>query len=133
MFLPPRCPFTGCPNHAQPEGRFYIRRGYYSTKSKSRPIPRFQCRGCGRRFSRQTFRHDYRDKKPHLNTPVIENLCSGVGLRQGARIVGLTRRNYAMKARKIERTGRALDTNLLVRAGEVDRAAPRDAGAHART
>ena len=125
MFTPPRCPHSTCSAHAEPRTNFFIRIGTYRTKSKPRPISRFRCRTCLRSFSRQTFRHDYRDKKPHLNVRVVELLCSGVGLRQGARIVGLTRRNFAMKARKIQVTAAALDTNLLERAGHVDQASPR--------
>ncbi len=79
MFEPPRCPYAACSMHTAPTPAFFIRRGYYRSKVKPHPIPRFQCRRCGRRFSRQTFRHDYRDKKPYLNEEVIKWLCSGVG------------------------------------------------------
>lgn len=126
MFEPPRCPHVQCPMHSDPTPSFFIRRGYYRSSVKPHPIPRFQCRGCRRRFSRQTFRHDYRDKKPYLNAQVIEWICSGVGYRQSARMIRLTRRNLVNKARKIQRTMGALGTNLLERAGEVDRQAPRD-------
>ena len=125
MFTPPRCPNTSCPMHAAPDGNFFVRGGFYQSRVKAQPIPRFRCRKCLRRFSRQTFRHDYRDKKPHLNISVIEMLCSGVGYRQTARVVGLTRRNLVNKARKIQRTVGALDRNLLDRAGAVDAASPR--------
>jgi transposase-like protein len=111
--------------HAAPVAGFYIRRGFYSSSVKAHPIPRFRCRHCNRGFSRQTFRHDYRDKKPYLNVQVVELLCSGVGYRQSARIVRMTRRNLLNKARKIQRTVRALDTNLLRRAGEIEQVSPR--------
>ena len=124
MFEPPRCPNEPCPMHAAPEGRFYIRRGYYHAQCRAHPVPRFQCRTCGRNFSRQTFRHDYRDIKPHLNARVVEWLCSGVGYRQSARMLGLTRRNLVNKARKIQRTMGALDRNLLERGGDLDRERP---------
>jgi transposase-like protein len=124
MFSPPRCPNRDCPMHADPAPDFYIRKGFYSSGVKAQPVQRFRCRDCQRGFSRQTFRHDYRDKKPHLNVRIVEHLCSGVGYRQTARIVCMTRRNVLNKARKIQRTAKALDTNLLHRAGEVDRAAP---------
>ena len=127
MFQPPRCPYEACAMHSAPTPDFYIRRGSYSSSVKSHPIPRFECRECRRRFSRQTFRHDYRDKKPHANVRIVELLCSGVGYRQSARIVGLTRRNLEQKARKIQRTVGALDTNLLECAGRADAASPRKA------
>ena len=127
MFQPPCCPYEGCPMHTAPTEDFYIRRGTYRNMSKPHPVQRFECRECHRRFSRQTFRHDYRDKKPHLNVRVVESLCSGVGYRQTARILGLTRGSLERKARKIQRTVGALDTNLLERAGQLDTEAPRRA------
>jgi hypothetical protein len=78
-------------------------------------VPRFCCKSCGRYFSRQTFRADYRDHKPHLNYKVIELLCSGVGFRQAARVLGLTRNCLEAKARKISRNARLLDLNLKAR------------------
>lgn len=126
MFQPPRCPNAHCQMHLAPEPGFFIRRGSYRSSVKPHPIPRFRCRVCAKGFSRQTFRHDYRDRKPHLNVRVMEELCSGVGYRQSARIVGLTRRNFVNKARKIQRTAGKLDMNLLARAGEVDQASPRE-------
>ena len=124
MFQPPRCPHRDCPQHAAPGAHFYTRHGSYIAKIRPRPIPRFRCRTCQRSFSRQTFRHDYRDHKPHLNVRVIQELTSGVGYRQTARIVGLTRRNLINKARKIQRTAQLLDQNLLQSAGDLDRAHP---------
>lgn len=124
MFKPPRCPHKDCPCHHSSSGRFYTRHGTYTAKIRPRPIPRFRCRSCERTFSRQTFRHDYRDRKPHLNVRVIQELTSGVGYRQTARIVGLTRRNLLNKARKIQRTAQYLDQNLMQRAADRDRASP---------
>lgn len=124
MFEPPRCPNPGCAMHTEPEPDFYRPRGSYRSSVKAHPIPRFRCLHCLRSFSRQTFRHDYRDKKPHLNVRVVEFLCSGVGYRQTARMVRMTRNNLEAKARKIQRTMGDLDTNLITRAGDVDRRNP---------
>lgn len=125
MFEPPRCPSEACPMHASPTPRFFIRRGFYRSSVKPHPIPRFSCRECGKGFSRQTFRHDYRDHKPYWNVAVVEWICSGVGYRQTARMIHLTRRNLVNKARKIQRTMSALNTNLLERAGQIDREKPK--------
>ena len=76
------------------------------------PVPRFRCSACGRTFSRQTFRADYYDHKPHLNAPLLINLISGVGLRQSSRTLNLTRRCTELKARKIARHLRRLNLNL---------------------
>jgi transposase-like protein len=115
MFEPPFCPNRACPRFRDPAGRFYVRRGAYRAKCRREPVPRFRCKTCARWFSRQTFRGDYRDHKPALNMAVLTHLCSGVGLRHTARMVGLTRRNLVNKARKLARVGVAADRNLQVR------------------
>ena len=124
MFEPPRCPNSACPKHASPSPKFYVRRGAFRARCRPHPTPRFQCRTCRKWFSRQTFRADYHDRKPHLNVSVIRYLCSGVGFRQTARMLGLTRRNLEAKARKISRNTGWLDHNLKVRAAAIDAAHP---------
>ena len=76
-------------------------------------MPRFLCKVCGRGFSRQTFRLDYRDKRPHANVPLFQLLTSGVGLRQAARVIGLDAHAVQKKFRKIARHMRLLNRNLL--------------------
>lgn len=112
MFTPPRCPYVACAMHAAPVGRFYIRRGYYRPLCRSHAVPRFRCKTCGRTFSRQTFRMDYRDHKPEVNHFAFALLCSGLGLRQTARLVQMTPRNLELKFRKIGRHCRRLNRNL---------------------
>lgn len=115
MFEPPRCPRTDCPRHADPGPAFYTRHGAYRALCRPHPIPRFRCKTCRRTFSRQTFRADCGDHKPHLNARVIQVLCSGVGLRQSARILSLTRRSLEAKSRKISRNASWLDKNVKAR------------------
>lgn len=112
MFQPPRCPHADCPRHDDPTSDFCAPFGSYQPRCRPRPVPRFRCRTCRRTFSRQTFRADYRDKKPHLNAPVVELLCSGVGLRQTGRLVGLSPGCVELKFRKLARHAAALDRNL---------------------
>jgi hypothetical protein len=76
-------------------------------------VPRFKCRVCGRGFSRQTFRLDYRDKRPELNAPLFGLLASGVGLRQAARVLRMGVGPVQRKFRKIGRHLRMLNRNLL--------------------
>ena len=113
MFTPPRCPYTDCIRHRRPGNTpFFVRRGSYHAQCRSEPVPRFSCRSCYRRFSRQTFRSDYRDHKPHANAFVIALLTSGVGLRQSARVIGLSRQGLVAKFRKVARHLGRLDRNL---------------------
>ena len=112
MFQPPRCPNRACPQHHHPTPRFYVRRGSYRPRCRSRPVPRFRCRICKRGFSRQTFRADYRDHRPSLNAPLFLLLASGMGLRQAARNLALSPRCTELKARKLARHLRRLNLNL---------------------
>jgi len=112
MFLPPRCPYSDCSMHRAPEGRFYYRHGTYRSRARAHPVPRFLCRICRRTFSRQTFRADYRDRRPDLNAALYRLLNSGVGLRQSARLLGLSRQCTEEKFRKIAPHCRGLNLNL---------------------
>ena len=112
MFKPARCPYSICSNHLSPTPNFYQRFGSYIASCRSHPVPRFRCRACQRTFSRQTFRADYRDKKPYLNARLAILLVSGVGLRQSARQLPLTRSCLELKARKLARHARHLNLRL---------------------
>lgn len=112
-FVPPRCPNEDCSHHEKPAPKFWIRKGYYQPRCRSEPVPRYRCRGCRRGFSRQTFRHDYRDRKPHCNELLFRLLVSGVGLRQSGRQVGLVVQSVQGKMRKFARTCRGMHANLM--------------------
>lgn len=114
-FVPPRCPNTSCQQHRSPESRFYWRHGSYVARCRSEPVPRFRCRYCRKGFSRQTFRHDYRDRRPDANVLLFQLLASGVGLRQSTRVTGLRPTSVQKKMRKMGRTFRWLHRNLCTR------------------
>ena len=67
QFVPPRCPNPCCSNHLAPQDKFFRRKGYYAPRCRLERVPRFVCLTCRRWFSRQTFRHDYRDRRPDCN------------------------------------------------------------------
>lgn len=116
MFTPPRCPHPTCLAHNiehLDDAAFFIRKGSYKPKCRAQSVPRFGCRFCRRTFSRQTFRHDYRDHKPHLNASLFSLLASGLGLRQSGRLLRLSRRCTELKARKISAHLARLCRNLL--------------------
>lgn len=112
MFVPPRCPNPDCAHHRNPFGRFFVRRGHYLAACRPEPQPRFLCKGCRRSFSRQTFRHDYRDRKPAWNEFLFSMLCSGVGLRQIGRLTELDIHTVQDKKKKLACTMRGLQRNL---------------------
>jgi len=92
MFEPCRCPNTSCRYHRTPVAGFCVHKGFYQPRCRHYPVPRFRCRGCRRSFSRQTFRADYRQKKPYLNATFLDLMVSCVGLRPAARVLRVARR-----------------------------------------
>ena len=78
-------------------------------------MQRFRCKGCRRTFSSQTFRIDYRDRRPEHNELLLTFLFSGVGLRQSGRNLGLSVHAVQKKFRKLARHLRLLNRNLLVK------------------
>ena len=112
MFQPPRCPNSECPRHFDPQPDFCIRHGYYHPRCRSHRVPRFRCKSCGKGFSRQTFRADYRDHRPDLNATVFMMLASGLGLRQVSRLVHMSLECTAAKFHKIATHLRHLNANL---------------------
>jgi len=112
MFKPPFCPYRACSGHSSPSQTFCVRHGKYSPTCRPHPVQRYRCRTCGRTFSRQTFRADYRDHRPDLNPRLFELLASGIGLRQSARTLRLSLRCTELKFRKIARHLRRLNLNL---------------------
>ncbi len=99
--------------HAAPRPGFWKSRGSYSVKCRRDPIPRFCCRICKRGFSFQTFRVDYRDHRPHDNPALFLLLTSGIGLRQAGRLLRMNSGTLQRKFRKLGRTLRRLNRNLL--------------------
>lgn len=116
VFVPPRCPFPSCSCHTRPIARFYRREGTYSPRCRSHPVPRFRCLTCSRKFSRQTFRTDYRQRKPHLNPLFLRLMVSCVGQRQAARVLQVARRTVERRFRWLARHASHSHENLLRKA-----------------
>ena len=113
MFRPPCCPYPDCRFHLLPRGDFCIRDGRYFPLCRSHPVQRFRCRRCERSFSRQTFRADYRQKKPHINAPFLRLMVSCVGQRQAAQVLQIARRTVEHRFRWLARHAEAFHRNRL--------------------
>lgn len=111
-FTPPRCPNRSCSMFASPVPGFCVGHGRYKPKCRKEPVPRFLCKTCGRSFSRQTFRHDYRDHRPDLNATLFQLLTSSVGLRQVSRLLRCGVRCPQQKLAKMGLTLAGLRDNL---------------------
>ena len=113
MFEPVRCPHRACEFHLNPRPRFFVRDGSYRALCRSHKVPRFRCRGCGRGFSRQTFRADRRQKKPSINAACLDLLVSCVGMRQAARVLKVARRTVERRFAWLARQAALFQANRL--------------------
>jgi transposase-like protein len=104
-FLPSFCPFEGCQSHADLAGFRFRRAGSYRRACDQRHVERFVCRACQRRFSSQTFRLDYRFRKPQVDGWILRCFVSKVTHRQTARILKINRKTVQ---RRLLRFGPAL-------------------------
>ena len=95
-FHPPKCPYPHCSSRSRKSLRFR-HRGSYRRACDGRTVLRFECLDCRRSFSTQTFRLDYRLRRPTLWVEVFEQLISKVTLRQIARIHHCSRKSIAQR------------------------------------
>jgi biotin operon repressor len=61
----------------------------------------------------QTFRLDYRHRRPELDHPIFDDLVSKVSHRQTARMLGTTRRTVERRVRRFGAHGREFHARLL--------------------
>ena len=87
QFTPRVCPSPACPSHTG-EAFQFRRKGTFDRKVDLRVVQRFKCMTCGKGFSSQTFRVDYRLHHPWLPLGVFQGLVSKTTLRQTARNLG---------------------------------------------
>ena len=93
-FRPDRCPRPDCPSKSSGHQRWCFK-GRFLRACDGRFVQRFLCLECQRTFSTQTFRLDYRLKKPRLNLSLLGPFISKVTHRQAARILGCSRGTVA--------------------------------------
>jgi len=98
-FLPSHCPFPACDHHQVEAGFRFQRHGSYRRRQDGRCVQRFRCLACGRRFSAQSFRLDYRQQKARINVPLLGCLVSKVSHRQTARILRIDRKTVHRRLR----------------------------------
>ena len=91
-FTPHYCPYDCCPSRTGSTAFRCHRRGTYLRACDGRRVPRFHCQGCGRTFSSQTYRVDFRWRLPRLHIDLARMLVSKVTRRQAARILEVNRK-----------------------------------------
>ena len=117
QFQPAFCPCVS-PECATRPSFQYQRRGSFTRACDGRRVQRFQCKSCKRTFSTQTFRVDYRLRRPALDRKIFGALISKVTQRQAARDLHCDR---GMIARRVEVFGqhcREFHERLMLERGQ---------------
>ena len=91
------CPNEECKQHTNPDEDFYIKKGSFITKYNHQPVPRYQCKTCGTKFSSHTFRDTFLQKKPYLNQQVFELYASCTTLNRLAKVLRCNRKTVVRK------------------------------------
>lgn len=99
-FRPKSCPHAECPSHSG-SAFTWRRRGAYERLCDHRVVPRFECLTCNRGFSEQTFRFNYRLKRPELLALFFVDRISKVTHRQSARNHACARSTEERQFRKL--------------------------------
>jgi hypothetical protein len=84
-YSPRHCPNAACPSRTSATSFEFQKKGRYLREVDRRSVQRFQCSVCGRCFSSQTFRIDYRYHRPRLHLVLFPRLVAKCSLRQAAR------------------------------------------------
>lgn len=102
------CPNAKCQHHKDgAEGFRYIKKGYFKTQWNRQPVPRYQCKNCGKFFSASTMKPlVYRQKKPKVAGEVFKFYASGVSQRRLAICLGVNRKTVVRKFLMLARQAR---------------------------
>ena len=119
MSKPTVCPNPECKCHSEPVEKFYIKKGYYTTKHNHQPVPRYKCKTCGKYFSSHTFSDIYKQKKPELNEIVYKEYCSNVSLNRLAKNFKVNRKTIVRKFLFMAQKARNIHDNLL-KTGKIE-------------
>jgi len=91
------CPNVACQNHVDPPTGFYRKKGYRTAKHNHQPVPRYQCKTCGRKFCATQFKALRGHHRPDLNPRIFELAVSGVSMRRMVLLLRCSKRTIAQK------------------------------------
>lgn len=93
----PVCPTTDCANHTNPPRGFYRKKGYRKPQHNHQPVPVYQCKACGRKFSATQIKPIRGQHRPDLNAEVFKLAVSGVSMRRMGVLLGCSKRTVQRK------------------------------------
>ena len=116
-FQPRACPRPDCSSRSSGHQRWCFK-GRFTRECDGRTVQRFLCLECRRTFSTQTFRVDYRLRKPQLNRSLFGLFVSKVTHRQAARVLGCSRATVAHRLRLLGQHCKSFHRSRLARAAK---------------
>lgn len=99
-FQPPSCPNFACPSRRDAVPFRWQRRGSFRRACDGKLVCRYHCLACRKGFSTQTFRVDFRLKKPRIDDAIFASFVSKVSHRQCARMLGVKRATVERRLRR---------------------------------
>lgn len=114
-FTPPFCPYPECGSRSSSQVFTWYRRGSFRRKCDGRYVARFSCKTCGRRFSFQTYRFDYRWRIPRLHRQLFHLFVAKVTMRQMARMLNVRRPTVERRLLRLGEHCRRLHRDFLDR------------------
>lgn len=109
----PRCPNPACVHHTDPPAGFYRKKGYRRAKHNHQPVPRYQCKACGKYFCGTQTLPSQGHHRPELNHQVLALAVSGVSLRRMAMVLGCSRRTIDRKVLHLAQQAQKCHTKHL--------------------
>ena len=111
MKKPPFCPNSSCPHYHHPEGRWFVKRGFFSNRKHGR-VQRYRCRSCGTGFSEETFSIDYFTKKILPYKTILQHLVTASGIRDISRLLQVSCSTVNNRIARLARQVMAASTSL---------------------
>ena len=93
----PFCPNPACIHHTKPPADFYRKNGYRRIKHSSQPVPRYQCKACGKSFCATQVKPIRQQHRPDLNAQIFKMAVSRVGIRRMASVLDCARETIQLK------------------------------------
>lgn len=109
----PVCPNPACPNHANPPRGFYRKNGTRRAKHNHQPVPRYQCRHCGKYFCATQTKPKRQQHRPDINRRVFEMAVSGASMRRMVLLLGCSKRTVDRKVAYLAKEAQRLHREHL--------------------
>lgn len=107
-----------CPNNQclfYQKTNFVIKDGTFRRRSDSRTLQRFRCKHCGKRFSSETLKDEYYQKKRRINHTLFKLLSSGVSMRRSSLILGVDKKTVERRLPYLGKKCQKKNEKLLIR------------------